>query len=105
MRFVLRFASLILLFVAIGVAVLDSVQSVARATVDVTTLEAAWSVLSADGLAATLATLRNGPEPDLATGGMAWLLAQPVAALSLALALLFWMAGYRRVPPAGRFAA
>ena len=105
MRFILRVVSLLLLVAAVCVAVLDTVQSIARSVVKVTTLDAAWSAISAESLSITLAALRQGPEPELASGAAAWLLIQPVAAVSLALALLFWMAGYKRVPPAGRFAA
>lgn len=105
MRFVLRFVSLLLLIAAVGVAVLDTVQSIARSVVDVTTLQAAWTMFSSDSLVTVLSALRSGPAPDVASDAAAWLLIQPLAALSLALALLFWIAGYKRVPPAGRFAA
>ena len=35
----------------------------------------------------------------------AWLLPQPAFAVLLSLSLIFWMIGYRKPSPAGRFAA
>jgi hypothetical protein len=64
-----------------------------------------WSAGSPDTLdfvEGLVAEYLPGPAWDT---GLAWVLAQPASAVFLAVSLLFYLAGYRRAKPAGRFSA
>jgi hypothetical protein len=105
MRFVARVLSLIFLVFAVIAGMVDAIQSVAADQPVLTPLIDSWSANSPD----TLALLQ-----DLVTAklplwvwdpGLSWVLAQPAFAVFLLFSLIFYLAGYRRVKPAGRFAA
>lgn len=103
-RFLLRVFSLIFLAAATIAGTIDSIRSVAATVVVMTSLSDAWQGTSPS----TFEKFRSAISPDgsnrLYEPAVQWLLAQPAFAIFLAIALLMWMAAYRRVPRAGRFA-
>ncbi|MDX1294432.1 MAG: hypothetical protein R3265_16570 [Hyphomonas sp.] len=105
MRFVARVLSLIFLVFAVLAGLVDAIQSVAASELVLTPLIEAWSAGSPDTLdfvEGLVAEYLPGPAWDT---GLAWVLAQPASAVFLAVSLLFYLAGYRRAKPAGRFSA
>jgi hypothetical protein len=105
MRFFARVLSLIFLVFAVLAGLVDAIQSVAASELVLTPLIEAWSAGSPDTLSfveGLLAEYLPGPAWDT---GLAWVLAQPASAIFLAVSLLFYLAGYRRANPAGRFSA
>lgn len=104
-RFVLRAFSLVFLILAVLTASFDSIASVAASSMITTSFGSLWKSVDA----ASLAAFRSLTETYL--GQPVWMvieagmLRQPGFAVFLILALLLWMAGYRRPRPAGRFAA
>ena len=105
MRFLLRFASFLALIVGVLVASVDAIQSVSASEPVLTPL---LTALEAGG--SSTQSLVQSLERPHGTGGMVdslirWSLHQPAFAFFLLVALLFWMIGYKRVPPAGRFSA
>ena len=105
MRFVARVFSLIFLVFAVIAGLVDAIQSVAAGQPSLTPLIETWSGNSADTLALVadlFATYLPGWVWDPAT---LWLLAQPAFAVFLLFSLIFYLVGYRRAKPAGRFAA
>lgn len=105
MRFLLRSVSFLLLVAAVFAATLDSITSVAESAVTLTSIGSAWTAIDPASLAEARARLGTADFPGTLGVWFSWLLLQPAFALALALSLLFWMAGYRRPPAAGRFAA
>lgn len=105
MRFVARVLSLIFLVFAVLAGLVDVIQSVAANKPVLTPLFASWSAASPDTLALVegmfLANLPGWAWDPAAK----WVLAQPGFAVFLGLSLLFYIVGYRRRKPAGRFAA
>lgn len=104
-RFIFRMLSLVALAMAIMAATLDAIQSVAASQPVLTPLAVAWTDASPDTLAVVADTIMNRLHPKLWDPVALWVLAQPASLVMLALALLFWMIGYKRRPFAGRFTA
>lgn len=105
MRFVVRVLSLILLVFAVLTGLVDAIQSVSAGQLVLKPLLETWTVNSPD----TFAYLQDLfaqylPAPVWDTG-VRWVLEQPSFAVFLMLSLIFYLAGYRRSKPAGRFAA
>ncbi len=105
MRFLLRFVSFLLLVGAVFGATIDTITSVADSAVVLTPIGTVWTLFDPASLTGAEARLAASGLPASAGEGFRWLLAQPAFAVALALSLLFWIAGYRRPPAAGRFAA
>ncbi|NRP72190.1 hypothetical protein ILFOPFJJ_03087 [Ensifer psoraleae] len=105
MRLLLRLASFLVLTVAVLVGTVDAIQSVAASAPAMTSLADAMSVLGPDALNWVHALQRTDAGPAIWLAGLQWLLARPAFAVLLVLALLLWMAGYKKRPAAGRFAA
>ena len=105
MRFVARVFSLIFLVFAVIAGLVDAIQSVAADQPVLTPLMQSWTNNSPDTLA-LVEDLFAARLPGWAWDPAAlWVLAQPAFAVFLACALIFYLAGYRRPRPAGRFAA
>ncbi|MBP1851731.1 hypothetical protein [Rhizobium halophytocola] len=104
-RFVFRLLSLWSLVVAVAAAVMDSIETVAASGLVMTSLGSAWAEISPSSLFAAEELLRDKLPPFLSVPFREWLLPQPAFGVFLILALLFWMIGYRKPNPAGRFAA
>ncbi len=105
MRFVARVLSLIFLVFAVLAGLVDAIQSVAAGELVLTPLIAAWTSSSPDTLTFLQDLFaRHLPGPAWETG-LQWALQQPSSAVFLVFSLLFYLAGYRRTRPAGRFAA
>jgi hypothetical protein len=104
-RFLFRILSLLALCVGVVFGVVDSIASVSASQVALTPISEAWI----DANPGSLMTLEGLVETRLGAG--AWLalrdvvLPQPASAAFLVLSLVFWMIGYKRPSPAGRFAA
>jgi hypothetical protein len=105
MRFLLRLASLIALAVAVIAGTIDSIQSVAASSVVITPMGDAWQDMSASSFEALQSTIAYYIHPRFYTIGFQWLMMQPAFAVFLVLSLILWMAGYKKPPVAGRFAA
>ena len=105
MRFVARVFSLIFLVFAVIAGMVDAIQSVAAGQPVLKSLIDSWSSNSPD----TLILLEDAAATYLPSfvwdPGALWVLAQPAFAVFLLLSLIFYLAGYRRTRPAGRFAA
>ncbi|MGK6314553.1 hypothetical protein [Neorhizobium sp. DT-125] len=102
---VFRLLSALALLAAIVAGTLDSIQSVSASSVRLTSLGNAWLNLAPESL--TFAEISAGTyiSPDIWRPFVAPVLAQPAFAVFLVIALIFWMAGYRRPRFAGRFSA
>lgn len=104
-RFLFRIFSLLALCGGVVLGVVDSIASVSASQVILTPLASAWL----EAHPASLMTLESLVETRLGEG--AWLalrdvvLPQPASGALLVVALLFWMIGYKKPSPAGRFAA
>ncbi len=104
-RFLFRVLSLLALCVGVVFGVVDAIASVSASQVLLTPLSVAW--ISAHP--GSLMTLESLVVTRLGDG--AWLtlrdvlLPQPAFAAMLVLSLIFWMIGYKKPSPAGRFAA
>jgi len=105
MRFVARVLSLILLVFAVLAGLVDAIQTVAAGEVVLTPLIETWSLNSPDTLDFVQDLFSRHLAPWVWDDGVVWVLAQPASAVFLVLSLLFYLAGYRRPNPAGRFAA
>lgn len=105
MRFLLRFISLMFLVVAVITGVVDAIQTVAADRLNLTILGEAWYSFSSDSLNAAQAAVQRYVHPLLWDPVIQWVLLQPAAAVFLALSLVFYLLGYKRKKPAGRFAA
>lgn len=103
MRFLLRFASLVALVVAVIAGTIDSIQSVAASAVVMTPMGDAWNDVSPSSLATLRSMISYYVHPQFYDLAMQWLLFQPAFAVFLVLALLLWMVAYKRPPVAGRF--
>lgn len=105
MRFVARVLSMMLLVVAVIAGLVDAIQSVAAQRTVLTPLIEAW-ILSSPATLELVSDLFTEHLPAWVWDpGALWLMSQPAFAVFLALSLLFYLAGYRRRKPAGRFAA
>jgi hypothetical protein len=103
MRFLLRFASLVALVVAVIAGTIDSIQSVAASAIVVTPMEDAWNDVSPSSLATVQSLISYYIHPRLYDLVIQWLLFQPAFAVFLAISLLLWMIAYKKPPVAGRF--
>jgi hypothetical protein len=105
MRFLLRFASFLALVAGVLVASVDAIQSVSASQPVLTPVAAA---LAAGG-SSTQSLVQSLERPHLNGAFLdpviRWSLQQPAFAFFLLIALLLWMAGYKRPPVAGRFSA
>gem|GEM_PF-324855 len=104
-RGVFRLLSAFALLAAIVAGVLDSIQSVSASSVVVTSLGNAWLNLDPESLTLAEISAETYVSPDIWRPFVAPVLAQPAFAVFLVLALVFWMAGYRKPRFAGRFSA
>ncbi len=105
MRFLLRFASLVALVVAVIAGTIDSIQSVAASAVVMTPMGDAWNDVSPSSLASFRSAIAYYVHPRFYDMAMQWLLFQPAFAVFLVISLLLWMVAYKRQPAAGRFSA
>lgn len=105
MRFLLRFISLMFLVLAVITGVVDAIQTVAADTLQLTVLGEAWYSFSPESLNATQAATQRYVHPLLWDPVIQWVLVQPAVAVFLVLSLIFYLLGYKRPKPAGRFAA
>ncbi|WEX89412.1 hypothetical protein PZN02_001049 [Sinorhizobium garamanticum] len=105
MRLLLKLASFLALAVAVLAGTVDAIQSVAASEPAMTSLADAISALGPEALNWVHSLQRTGAGPAIWLTALQWLLARPAFAVLLALALLLWMAGYKKRPAAGRFAA
>lgn len=105
MRSFVHFLSLLALVAAVAAGTLDSIRSVSASSVVVTSLGNAWLNLSPESLVVAEMQANTYISPDIWRSFVAPVLAQPAFAVFLALALIFWMIGYRRPRFAGRFSA
>jgi hypothetical protein len=100
-----RFLSFLCLTAAVCAGTLDSIRSVSTSHLVITSFSAAWAEL----LPASMAMAETGfahyihPEAWRWVSGL--LSGIPAFAFLLGLALLFWIAGYRKQKTQGRFAA
>ncbi|MCY0092987.1 hypothetical protein [Hoeflea ulvae] len=105
MRFVARFFSLVFLVFAVIAGLVDAIQSVAAGRPVLTPMMESWAGNSPDTLALVEQSFATYLPAWVWDPGAVWLLAQPAFAVFLMFSLLFYLAGYRRAKPAGRFAA
>ncbi|TDH37956.1 hypothetical protein E2A64_02135 [Pseudohoeflea suaedae] len=105
MRFLLRFISLLFLVVAVITGVVDAIQTVAADKLNLTVLGEALDAFSPDSLNATQSFIQRSIHPLLWDPVIQWVLLQPAVAVFLTLSLVFYLLGYKRPKPAGRFAA
>lgn len=104
-RFLCRFFSCLALALSIGAGITDSIESVASSAVVTTPFASLWADVDAAGLALVkqwVDTHIGGWALRVMEGGF---LQQPAFAIFLGLALVLWVAGYKRPSPVGRFAA
>lgn len=105
MRLLLRFASFLALTVAVLAGTVDSIQSVAASAPVMTPLGEGIAALGPDALDWVQSLQRTDAGPAIWLIAIHWLFLQPAFAVFLVIALLLWMAGYKKKPAAGRFAA
>lgn len=105
LRTISRFLSLVALAAAILVGTLDSIQSVSSSDVILTSLGNAWLNLDPESLTLAELSADDYISADIWRPYVAPVLAQPACVVFLALALIFWMIGYKRQSFAGRFSA
>ena len=105
MRFLLRLASAGALFAAVLAGVVDAIQSVAASELVMTSLGDDLGVLGADTASWIQLAERSDTAPTIWHLILHWVLMQPAFAVLALLALILWMAGYKKRPAAGRFAA
>ncbi|OCP34529.1 hypothetical protein [Ensifer sp. LC163] len=105
MRFVLRLASFVVLLAAVLAGAVDAIQSVAASELMMTSLGDDLEALGADTASWVQFAQRTDTGPTLWHSMLHWLLMQPAFAVLALLALLLWMAGYKKRPAAGRFTA
>jgi hypothetical protein len=105
MSLIFHFLSLLALAAAIGSGTLDSIQSVASSSVSLASVGDLWIAVSPATLVAAEDIVERYIHPEAWQQGAAFVLVQPACAVFLVLALILWIAGYRRPKPLGRFAA
>ncbi|PPJ48198.1 hypothetical protein C0075_22195 [Rhizobium sp. KAs_5_22] len=104
-RFVFRLVSFTALCLAVIAAAMDSIASVSASQFVVTPLRLAWVEIDPTSLVRFRAVVGDRAGASVWQVFEAWLLPQPAFAVLLSLALIFWMIGYKKPSPAGRFAA
>ncbi len=105
MRSLMRLLATIALALAVIAGVVDTIQSFAASNIVMTPASAVWQAASGLDLEATVAWVMASPMGEHAANAVSWILSQPAFAVFLALALLFWIVGYKKPRAAGRFAA
>lgn len=105
MRFVARVLSLIFLVLAVLAGLVDAIQSVAAGQLVLTPMIETWTFNSPDTLALLQGLVSQYLPAPAWDSGVRWVLNQPTLIVFLMFSLLFYLAGYRRTKPAGRFAA
>ena len=105
MRFVMRFLSFVLLVLAVLVATVDAIQSVAASTLVVTPLGTAIMSIGDRAFGYVDTLQRSDAAGGLVAAVSQWLFDQPAVACLLSVALVLWMIAYRRPSVAGRFSA
>ncbi|APG82988.1 hypothetical protein [Sinorhizobium americanum] len=105
MRLLLRFASFVALMAAVLAGTVDSIQSVAASEPVLTPLAEGIGLLGPDALNWVQSLQRTDAGPAIWLTVLHWIFMQPAFAVMLVVALVLWMAGYRKKPAAGRFAA
>nr|WP_245437310.1 MULTISPECIES: hypothetical protein [Neorhizobium] len=104
-RFVFHLLSGLALAAAIVAGTLDSIQSVSSSSVVLTSLGNAWLNLDPESLTLAEFVVSTYLSQDIWRPFVTPVLAQPAFVVFLAIALIFWMAGYSRPHFAGRFSA
>ncbi len=104
-RFVFRLVSFTALCLAVIAAAMDSIASVSASQFVVTPLRLAWVEIDPTSLVRFRAAVEDRAGAAVWQVFDSWLLPQPAFAVLLSLALIFWMIGYKKPSPAGRFAA
>lgn len=104
-RLIFRVLSFLALCLGVIAASVDSIASVSASQISLTPVEAAWMDLSPSSLSALQGLVESQLGPAAWTAFAGLVLPQPAFAALLALSLLFWMIGYKKPSPAGRFAA
>jgi hypothetical protein len=105
MRFLLRFASFLVLVLGVLVASVDAIQSVSASQPVLTPLAAALAAAGPSALSFVQGLERPHANGAFLDPMIRWLLQQPAFAFFLLIALILWMIGYKRPPAAGRFSA
>ena len=105
MRLIFRVLSFLALCLGVIAASVDSIASVSASQISLTPVEAAWTDLSPSSLSALQGLIESQLGTAAWTAFAGLVLPQPVFAALLLLSLLFWMIGYKKPSPAGRFAA
>ena len=105
MRFVVRMLSLIFLVLAVLAGLVDAIQSVAAGQLVLNRMIETWSVNSPDTLVYFQDLFTQHLPAPVWDIGVRWILQQPTSAVFLMVSLIFYLVGYRRAKPAGRFAA
>jgi hypothetical protein len=105
MRAILRFFSMVFLAAAVIAGVADTIQSFAAEKAVLTPGSAIWDFAAPDAYDRLTVYAQGLPAGADIASLMERTFAQPAFALLLALSLIFWMLGYRKPNPAGRFAA
>ncbi len=105
MRLIFRVMSFLALCLGVIAASVDSIASVSASQVSLTPVEAAWTDLSPSSLSALQGLIESQLGTAAWTAFAGLVLPQPAFAALLLLSLLFWMVGYKKPSPAGRFAA
>ncbi|WFR95268.1 hypothetical protein [Rhizobium tumorigenes] len=106
MLFLLRLGSLVCLVMATIAGTIDSIRSVASSAVVITSFADLWKSFSPSTFERLQAAIPAGDDGGkFYMPAVEWSLSQPAFAVLLAVSLLLWMVGYRRVPATGRFLA
>jgi uncharacterized membrane protein YtjA (UPF0391 family) len=105
MRALLRFFSIVFLIAAVIAGGADTVQSFAVDKPVLTPGLTIWQFVSPAAYDAARSFVAAQWGGSMLADAMDALFAQPAFALFLALSLIFWMLGYKKPRPAGRFAA
>lgn len=105
MKALFRFVSFLLLAGAVAIGIFDSIRSVSTSSVDLMTFGQGLAQLFPSSLAMAESVTAHYIHPEAWRWIEDGLSAIPAFAVLLGLSLLFWMAGYRKPRPLGRFAA
>ncbi|MCF1474221.1 hypothetical protein FS763_20075 [Agrobacterium vitis] len=104
-RFLLRVLSFIMLVLAIVAGTTDAIESVASSDVVTTGFGSLWADIGPASLAVVKQAITAHIGSDALQLADKGILQQPAFTVFLSMALLLWIAGYKRRSPAGRFAA
>ncbi|OLP59028.1 hypothetical protein BJF93_03630 [Xaviernesmea oryzae] len=99
MRFLMRVMSFLALVLAVVLATVDALQSVAAAAPVFMPLSEALAGFGNTGLSLVQALERPHPDMAFVDPMLRMALMQPATVIFLGLSLLFWMAGYVRPRP------